>query len=174
MSLLLYLSGMNTKLINLLLLILLSGCLTNQPGQVTVEEKSFNLVDVKSSKATTKSSKTNIKKDWSLPVDSSILKKYSEKDGHFGLTFNNSSGQEVRAVRKGEVVYSGDRMASYGKMIIIKHSYGFYSIYNQNQELLVSEGDSIEKGQLIALTGDKPFYFEMKKYEEPINPLKYL
>ena len=88
--------------------------------------------------------------------------------------WNNASGQEVRAVRKGEVVYSGDRMASYGKMIIIKHAYGFYSIYNQNQELLVSEGDSIEKGELIAITGDKPFYFEMKKYEEPINPLKYL
>jgi len=165
---------MNTKLINLLLLIFLSSCLTNQPGQVTVEEKSFNVIDVKSSKTSSKSSKTNIKKDWSLPVDASILKNYSEKDGHFGLTYNNSSGQEVRAVRKGEVVYSGDRMASYGKMIIIKHSYGFYSIYNQNQELLVSESDIIEKGQLIALTGDKPFYFEMKKYEEPINPLKYL
>ena len=165
---------MNTKLINLLLLIFLSGCLTNQPGQVTVEEKSFNVIDVKSSKTSSKSSKTNIKNDWSLPVDASILKNYSEKDSHFGLTYNNSSGQEVRAVRKGEVVYSGDRMASYGKMIIIKHSYGFYSIYNQNQELLVSEGDTIEKGQLIALTGDKPFYFEMKKYEEPINPLKYL
>ena len=165
---------MNTKLINLLLLIFLSGCLTNQPGQVTVEEKSFNVIDVIGSKNSSKSSKTNIKKDWSLPVDASILKNYSEKDGHFGLTYNNSSGQEVRAVRKGEVVYSGDRMASYGKMIIIKHSYGFYSIYNQNQELLVSEGDTIEKGQLIALTGDKPFYFEMKKYEEPINPLKYL
>jgi len=165
---------MNTKLINLLLLIFLSSCLTNQPGQVTVEEKSFNVIDVKSSKTLSKSSKTNIKKDWSLPVGASILKNYSEKDGHFGLTYNNSSGQEVRAVRKGEVVYSGDRMASYGKMVIIKHSYGFYSIYNQNQELLVSEGDTIEKGQLIALTGDKPFYFEMKKYEEPINPLKYL
>ena len=165
---------MNTKLINLLLLIFLSGCLTNQPGQVTVEEKSFNVIDVKSSKTSSKSSKTNIKKDWSLPVDASILKNYSEKDGHFGLTYNNSSGQEVRAVRKGEVVYSGDRMASYGKMIIIKHSYGFYSIYNQNQELLVSEGDTIEKGQLIALTGDKPFYFEMKKYEDPISPLKSL
>jgi len=165
---------MNTKLINLLLLIFLSSCLTNQPGQVTVEEKSFNVIDVTSSKTSSKSSKTNIKKDWSLPVDASILKNYSEKDGHFGLTYNNSSGQEVRAVRKGEVVYSGDRMASYGKMVIIKHSYGFYSIYNQNQELLVSEGDTIEKGQLIALTGDKPFYFEMKKYEEPINPLKYL
>ena len=65
-------------------------------------------------------------------------------------------------------------MKSYGKMIIIKHAYGFYSIYNQNQEIYVSEGDSIKKGQVISITGNKPFYFEMKKYEEPINPLKYL
>ena len=165
---------MNTKLTTLVIFVCLSGCLTNQPGQVVVEEKSFNLVETESQQSKTQSKKTNVKKNWSLPVKSSILKKYSAQDGHFGLTFDNAAGQEVRSVRKGEVVYSGDRMTSYGKMIIIKHSYGFYSIYNQNQELLVSEGDIIEKGQLIALTGDKPFYFEMKKYEEPINPLKYL
>jgi len=165
---------MNTKLTTLVIFVCLSGCLTNQPGQVVVEEKSFNLVETESQQSKTQSKKTNVKKNWSLPVKSSILKKYSAQDGHFGLTFDNAAGQEVRSVRKGEVVYSGDRMTSYGKMIIIKHSYGFYSIYNQNQELLVSEGEIIEKGQLIALTGDKPFYFEMKKYEEPINPLKYL
>ena len=165
---------MDTKLITLVIFICLSGCLTNQPGQVVVEEKSFNMVESSSQVSKTQSKKTNVKKNWSLPVDSPIQKKYSEKDGHYGLTFDNSPGQEVRSVRKGEVVYSGDRMASYGKMIIIKHAYGFYSIYNQNQELLVSEGDAIEKGELIAITGDKPFYFEMKKYEEPINPLKYL
>jgi len=165
---------MNTKQIILVFFVCLSGCLTNQPGQVVVEDKSFNLTENKSQQGKSQSKKTNIKKNWSLPVESPILKNYSEVDGHYGLTFDNSAGQEVRAVKKGEVVYSGDRMASYGKMIIIKHSYGFYSIYNQNQELLVSEGDIIEKGQLIALTGDKPFYFEMKKYEEPINPLKYL
>jgi lipoprotein NlpD len=165
---------MNTKQIILVFFVCLSGCLTNQPGQVVVEDKSFNLTENKSQQGKSQSKKTNIKKNWSLPVESPILKNYSEVDGHYGLTFDNSAGQEVRAVKKGEVVYSGDRMASYGKMIIIKHSYGFYSIYNQNQELLVSEGDMIEKGQLIALTGDKPFYFEMKKYEEPINPLKYL
>ena len=165
---------MNTKLTTLVIFVCLSGCLTNQPGQVIVEEKSFNLVETSSQQSKTQSKKTNVKKNWSLPVESSILKNYSEQDGHFGLTFDNVAGQEVRAVRKGEVVYSGDRMTSYGKMIIIKHSYGFYSIYNQNQELLVSEGDIVEKGQLIALTGDKPLYFEMKKYEEPINPLKYL
>ena len=170
----LYFYGMNTKLITLVIFVSLSGCLTNQPGQVVVEEKSFNIVESSSQVSTTKTKKTIIKKNWSLPVESPILKNYSEQDGHYGLTFDNISGQEVRAVRKGEVVYSGDRMASYGKMIILKHAYGFYSIYNQNQELLVSEGDTIEKGELIAITGDKPFYFEMKKYEEPINPLKYL
>jgi lipoprotein NlpD len=165
---------MDTKLITLVVFVALSGCLTNQPGQVVVEEKSFNAVESSSQVSISKSNKSNVKKNWSLPVDSPIQKNYSEKDGHYGLTFDNAPGQEVRSVRKGEVVYSGDRMASYGKMIIIKHAYGFYSIYNQNQKLLVSEGDTIEKGELIAITGDKPFYFEMKKYEEPINPLKYL
>ena len=165
---------MDNKLITLVVFVCLSGCLTNQPGQVVVEEKSFNAVESSSQVSISKSNRSNVKKNWSLPVDSPIQKNYSEKDGHYGLTFDNAPGQEVRSVRKGEVVYSGDRMASYGKMIIIKHAYGFYSIYNQNQKLLVSEGDTIEKGELIAITGDKPFYFEMKKYEEPINPLKYL
>ena len=170
----LLLCGMHTKLLTLLLLIFLSGCFTNDAGQVTVVEKSFNKIESEQQQTKSKTSKSNVSNNWSLPIDSTVLKNYSEKDNHFGLTYNNSAGQEVRAIRKGEVVYSGDKMTSYGKMIIIKHAYGFYSIYNQNQALLVSEGDTIEKGELIALTSDKPFYFEMKKYEEPINPLKYL
>jgi len=165
---------MNTKFLTLFLLIFLAGCFTNDAGQVTVVEKSFNKVEALQQNTKVKTSNSNVNNDWSLPIDASILKTYSEKDSHFGLTYNNSADQEVRAIRKGEVVYSGDKMTSYGKMIIIKHAYGFYSIYNQNQQLLVSEGEIIQKGGLIALTSDKPFYFEMKKYEEPINPLKYL
>jgi lipoprotein NlpD len=65
-------------------------------------------------------------------------------------------------------------MKSYGKMIIIKHPLGFYSTYTQNQSLKVKHGDKIKKGQVIALTGKGDFYFEMKKFETPINPLKYL
>ena len=165
--------GMSIKYLIFILCIFLSGCFTNSPGQVTVVEKSFNKIEV-NQENTSKVNRVKVNKNWSLPVEASILKNYSKEDNHLGLTFNNSEGQEVRAVRNGEVVYSGDKMTSYGKMIIIKHAYGFYSIYNQNQSLLVSEGDVIEKGQLIAITGNKPFYFEMKKYEEPINPLKYL
>jgi len=164
---------MHTKCLILFLSLILSGCLTNEPGQVTVVEKSFNKVlDENQNNAQAKLASNN--KNWSLPVAAEILKKFSLENNHAGLTYNTVLGQDVRAVRKGEVVYSGDKMTSYGKMIIIKHAYGFYSIYNQNHEIYVSEGDSIEKGQVIAITGNKPFYFEMKKYEEPINPLKYL
>ena len=159
--------GMPTKYLILFLSLILSGCLTNDLGQITIVEKSFNKVLDDNQVASNN-------KNWSLPVDAEILKKFSIENNHPGLTYDNVLGQDVRAVRKGEVVYSGDKMTSYGKMIIIKHAYGFYSIYNQNQEIYVSEGDSIEKGQVIAITGNKPFYFEMKKYEEPINPLKYL
>ena len=164
---------MHTKCLILFLSLILSGCLTNEPGKVTVVEKSFNKVlDENQNNSQAKVESNN--KNWSLPVAAEILKKFSIENNHPGLTYDSVLGQDVRAVRKGEVVYSGDKMTSYGKMIIIKHAYGFYSIYNQNQEIYVSEGDIIEKGQVIAITGNKPFYFEMKKYEEPINPLKYL
>ena len=164
---------MSTKYLILFLSLILSSCLTNDPGQVTVIEKSFNKV-LNDNQNNSKAKVASNNKNWSLPVAAKILKKFSLENNHPGLTYNNVLGQDVRAVRKGEVVYSGDKMTSYGKMIIIKHAYGFYSIYNQNHEIYVSEGDSIEKGQVIAITGNKPFYFEMKKYEEPINPLKYL
>ncbi len=107
-----------------------------------------------------------------LPVTGKIIKTFSKK--HQGITISTRAGQAVRAIRKGVVVYSGNKMKSHGKMIIIKHSLGFYSSYTHNQMLKVQNGDKIKKGQIIALTGKDNFYFEMKKFETPIDPLKYL
>jgi lipoprotein NlpD len=80
----------------------------------------------------------------------------------------------VRAVKDGMVVYSGNKNKKNGKTIIIKHALGFYSSYMQNQTLQVQSGDKVKKGQVIATTGKNNFYFEMKKFETPINPIKYL
>ncbi len=176
---------MSTKLFfSATLCLILSGCLTNDPGQVVVVDKSFNKANATSTYAvetieTNNSSsfgesQSTIDSTWSIPVDSEILKEYSPEDQHLGITFATSPGQEVRSIRDGTVVYSGSKMKSYGKMIIIKHSFGFYSSYTQNQVLHTHEGDQVKKGQVIALTGNQPFYFEMKKYSDTINPLKYL
>ncbi|MDC9715158.1 MAG: M23 family metallopeptidase [Gammaproteobacteria bacterium] len=116
--------------------------------------------------------KATTKKTQFIPVTGEIINSFSKK--HQGLTFNTSSGQVVRAIRDGVVVYSGNKMKSHGKMIIIKHPLGFYSSYTQNQTLKVVSGDKVKKGQVVALTGKNNFYFEMKKFETPINPLNYL
>ncbi|BAS68081.1 murein hydrolase activator EnvC family protein [Bathymodiolus septemdierum thioautotrophic gill symbiont] len=106
-----------------------------------------------------------------LPVTGKVIKSFSKKNQ--GITIATQPGQAVHAIRKGIVVYSG-KIKRHGKMIIIKHALGFYSTYTQNQTLKVQSGDKVTKGQIIALTGKNNFYFEMKKFETPIDPLKYL
>ena len=187
---------MSNKLLILTLCLFLSGCLTNNPSKVVVVDKSFNkdnisssyyvaevLQTIKAPSESTELSKSKTKPEnktpknkssWDVPVDAEILKKYSPKEQHFGITFATEPEQKVRSIRDGTVVYSSSKMKSYGKMIIIKHAFGFYSSYTQNQVLYALEGDQVEKGQVIALTGASPFYFEMKKYSDNINPLKYL
>ena len=163
---------MHTRNLTLAFCLFLSGCLTNDPGQVSVVDKSFNISNTDlSTKVIASDSNTG---SWVWPVKAKILKDFSENDKHLGLTFDTQAGQEVYAIRAGTVVYSGDKLKSLGKMVIIKHAFGFYSTYTQNQEYYVREGDHVEKGELIAKTGKKPFYFEMKKYSDTINPLKYL
>ncbi len=162
--------------------ITLSGCLSlSNKSQVVVIEKSTNQQNINQTrlsnkpvviKKTKQIKKKLSNKSWSIPVPGKIIKTFSKS--HTGLTFNTKPGQNVRAIRDGVVVYSGDKMKSYGKMIIIKHPLGFYSTYTQNQNLKVKYGDKIKKGEVIALTGHNNFYFEMKKFETPINPLKYM
>ena len=80
--------GMPTKYFFILFLsLILSGCLTNEPGQVTVVEKSFNKVlDDNQNNSKAKAASDN--KNWSLPVDAEILKKFSIENNHPGLTYD--------------------------------------------------------------------------------------
>jgi lipoprotein NlpD len=171
---------MFNKLLVIFFSIIISGCFSSSSNKVVIVDKSsFKQIIPKASNNIQTKSQTQIEdkstsKSWSLPVDAEILKNFSKKQQHLGLTFDTKPDQKVRAIRDGVVAYSGDIMKSYGKMIIIKHPYGFYSSYTQNKTLIVFDGDKVKKGQIIATTSDKPFYFEMKKFKEPINPIKYL
>ncbi len=164
-----------------LVLLLMTGCFSPQQ-EVIIVEKSINLQNISQQKLTnTKRIKQKIVKKiskkpnkWSAPVKGNISKTFSTSNKHLGLTFDTKTGQNVRAIRDGEVVYVGNKMKSHGKMIIIRHPFGFYSSYTQNKDLIVENGDAVTKGQIIAITSKIPFYFEMKKFTQPINPIKYL
>ena len=78
-----------------------------------------------------------------------------------------------------KVVYSGQGLRGYGRLIIIKHNNTFLSAYAHNSQLLVKEGQAVTKGQKIAEAGntdsDVPkLHFEIRRQGKPVDPTKYL
>jgi len=73
--------------------------------------------------------------------------------GMNSLNIFTGIGEAVYAIAEGEVVYAGDGIDHYGKLIILKHPTEHLTVYAHNNSLLVEEGQSIKKGDLIATSG---------------------
>ncbi len=119
----------------------------------------------------------NAKIEWMWPAPGKLIEGFS-KDSK-GVRISGQSGQAVLASAAGEVVYSGNGLRGYGKLIIIKHNNTFLSAYAYNSLLLVKEGDQVAKGQKIAEMGNTDtdtvkLHFEIREQGKPVDPLKYL
>ena len=83
------------------------------------------------------------------------------------------------AVAKGVVTYPGKRY-SYGKMIEIAHGNGYSTRYAHNSRLLVSVGDTVEKGFQIAEIGSSGrstgphVHFEVLRNGREVNPVRFI
>lgn len=92
-----------------------------------------------------------------------------------GVVFNAHSGDQVRAVHHGRVVFA-NWLRGYGLLIIVDHGQGYMSLYGRNQELMKGVGDWVEPGEIIASAGrsggyeDDGLYFELRRNGEPVNP----
>jgi lipoprotein NlpD len=77
------------------------------------------------------------------------------------------------------VVYSGTALIGYGELIIVKHSSTMLSAYGHNRRRLVSEGDRVGAGQVIAEMGldetdEAILHFEIRRNGQPENPGDFL
>ena len=77
------------------------------------------------------------------------------------------------------MVYAGTGLIGYGRIIIVKHSEQFLSVYAHNSKVVVNEGDSVQQGQKIAEMGATDaervkLHFEIRRNGKPVNPLQYL
>ncbi len=72
---------------------------------------------------------------------------------HDGIDFAAPSGTPVFAVHRGRVLYADNELSGYGNLVIIKGDDRLTTIYGHNSEILVREGQLVEKGREIATVG---------------------
>ena len=112
---------------------------------------------------------------WKKPVKGKIVQSFNPKKLRKGIIFQSADGSSVRPVAKGVVVYAGDGLRDYGKLVIIKHTDYLLSAYGHNRKLLVTEGQVVDSGQIISKLGSNGrLYFEIRKDGKPVNPAYYL
>lgn len=116
--------------------------------------------------------------NWLWPASGNILAGFNEASNK-GIDIAGNPGDPVLASAAGKVVYSGSGLRGYGKLVIIKHDENYLTAYAHNRELLVKEGDDVNRGQKIAELGstdaDRPkLHFEIRKQGRPVDPMTYL
>ena len=117
---------------------------------------------------------------WIWPTRGRVVKRFSSRDsGKKGISIAGKQGQAIVAAAAGKVVYSGQGLLRYGKLIIIKHNTIYLSAYAHNRRLLVKQGQFVRQGQRIAEMGNTGtrktiLHFEIRKNGKSVNPLYYL
>ena len=116
---------------------------------------------------------------WIWPTNGPLMNSFLVTDvDRRGLNIKGKLKQPIKAIGEGRVVYSGNGLAGYGNLVIIKHSETYLSAYAHCQTRLVAEGDKVKKGQQIATMGTKDdlarLYFEIRKNGKPVDPVKLL
>jgi lipoprotein NlpD len=92
---------------------------------------------------------------------------------------SGAEGDPVLAAGDGRVVYSGSGLRGYGNLVIVKHEGDFLTAYAHNRSILVSEGQTVKRGQKIAELGKTDseipkLHFEVRRAGKPVDPMKYL
>ncbi len=95
-----------------------------------------------------------------------------------GIDIEAPLGEEIKTVERGKVIFA-NRFSGYGKMMIVDHGKRYYTVYAHLLELLKQTGNSVAKGEPIALVGDSGslkgarLYFEIRKDGKPLDPLPW-
>jgi len=115
---------------------------------------------------------------WAWPSSAKILSPYNGTTNK-GIDFAGRLGDPVLAAADGRVLYVGEALAGYGKLVIVKHGTNHLSVYAHNNRILVKEGQSVKLGQKIAEMGSSgttgvKLHFEIRKQGKPVDPGPFL
>jgi murein DD-endopeptidase MepM/ murein hydrolase activator NlpD len=98
---------------------------------------------------------------------------------HKGVDFAGASGSSVTAVAAGVVTWAGER-SGFGKLIEINHGDGFVTRYAHNERTLVTVGETVKRGEPVALMGSTGrstgphVHFEVLRNGRQVDPLSFI
>lgn len=120
-----------------------------------------------------------LKGRWGWPLtDVDISSRYGDRGRKFhqGIDLRARIGTPVHAAADGEVVYVGAKIKGYGRMVVLKHNGGFYTVYAHHSKNLVKMGEHVDLGQVIAKSGKSGrahgahLHFELRRGTQSYDP----
>jgi len=97
-------------------------------------------------------------------------------ESHPGIDIAVPEGSNVRAAGGGTVEQAGTDTA-YGQFVLLRHPSGYQSMYGHASRLMVQAGDTVQAGQVIALSGSSGrstaphLHFEIRLEGKALDPL---
>lgn len=101
-------------------------------------------------------------------------------DFHPGMDIANDMGTPIVATADGVVEFAGWNAGGYGNMVDINHGNGIMTRYGHASQVVVSAGQHVKRGQLIAYMGSTGFstgphvHYEVHVNGNRVNPISYL
>lgn len=119
-------------------------------------------------------------RQWRWPTNGKVISNFSSgQPASKGINIAGKRGQPILSAADGKVVYVGDALSGYGKLIIVKHNEDYLSAYAHNDRILVKEQQIVKAGDAIAKMGSTDaervmLHFEVRFRGKSVNPMKYL
>ena len=98
---------------------------------------------------------------------------------HRGVDFAGTAGANVVAVAAGVITWAGER-SGYGKLVEINHGDGYVTRYAHNERTLVTVGQTVKRGEPVALMGSTGrstgphVHFEVLRNGRQVDPLSFV
>ncbi len=125
---------------------------------------------------------------WPLPLDYTRISSYygyrpspitGKQELHNGIDLPAAYGTSIYAANDGKITIAQWNHWSYGNYIMIDHGGGYATLYAHCSNLLVKNGDTVKKGQVIAKVGStgastgNHLHFSLYEENKHTDPLKF-
>ena len=114
------------------------------------------------------------------PVTGTISEAYNPQEKHYAVDIAVAKDTPIKAVADGTVILA-EWTTQTGYVIVLDHGNGLISVYKHNSALTKSQGDLVESGEVVAISGNAGelttgphLHFELWSDGYPIDPTNFI